>query len=146
MKELKIYECGKMSGLTFVEMYSWRTELKGKLKLAADEKNYKLTVINPVDYYNFENIIHQSEAEIEDFDLAHATTSDIIVVNLDGLKTSIGSIIELHDCNYHKRIPVIAFGDKELYDDLHSWIKRDITRVELDIDDVVKYIKDFYMI
>lgn len=146
MKELKVYEAGKMSGLTFSEMNEWRVELKNKLITAAEDLNYKILVINPVDFYNFESAVHQSEEEVEDFDLAHVISSDIIIVNLDGLNTSDGTKIELHDGNYHNKIPVIAFGDKKLYEELHPWIKRDITRVEPNIDSVVTYIKEFYMI
>ena len=146
MKQLKIYEAGKMGGLTFSEMNNWRVELKNKLLNAAENADYKLLVINPVDFYNFEEKRFQSEEEVEDYDLAHVTTSDIIIVNLDGLNTSEGSKIELHDGNFHNKIPVIAFGDAELYNNLHPWIKRDITRFEKNIDDVVEYIRDFYLI
>ena len=146
MKQLKIYEAGKMGGLTFSEMNNWRVELKNKLLNAAENADYKLLVINPVDFYNFENKRFQSEKEVEDYDLAHVITSDIIIVNLDGLNTSDGSKIELHDGNFHNKIPVIAFGDAELYNNLHPWIKRDITRFEKNIDDVVEYIRDFYLI
>ena len=146
MKQLKIYEAGKMGGLTFSEMNNWRVELKNKLLNDAENADYKLLVINPVDFYNFEEQRFQSEEEVEDYDLAHVTTSDIIIVNLDGLNTSEGSKIELHDGNFHNKIPVIAFGDAELYNNLHPWIKRDITRFEKNIDDVVEYIRDFYLI
>lgn len=146
MNYLKIYEAGKMSGLTFSEMNNWRVELKNKLLKAAENADYKLLVINPVDFYNFEEKRFQSEEEVEDYDLSHVITSDIIIVNLDGLNTSDGSKIELHDGNFHNKIPVIAFGDAELYNNLHPWIKRDITRFEKNIDDVVEYIRDFYLI
>lgn len=135
-----------MSGLSFNEMIIWRKELKVQLQFAAQNSGYRIQVINPVDFYNFEENRHQSEDEIEDFDLAHVITSDIIVVNLDRLSSSDGTKIEIHDANYHNRIPVIAFGNKELYNNLHPWTKRDITRVEKTMEDVVQYIKDFYMI
>ena len=146
MKYLKIYEAGKMSGLTFSQMNDWRVELKDKLMDIAEDVEYKILGVNPVDFYNFEEQSHQSEEEVEDYDLAHVISSNIIVVNLNGLNTSDGSKYELHDGNFHNRIPVIAFGDKKLYENLHPWIKRDITRVEKNIDDVVQYIKDFYLI
>ena len=145
-KHLKIYLAGKMSGLTLEEMNSWRVELKNKLCQVASWYEYNLTVINPVDFYNFEEKRHQSEEEIEDFDLSHVISSDIVIVNLEGLNTSDGTKIELHDGNYHHKIPVIAFGSKRVHDDLHPWIKRDITRVEPNINSVVEYIRDFYMI
>lgn len=142
---LKVYLAGKMSGLSFDEMNIWRKELKRQLQCAAKNSGYQIQIINPVDFYNFEENRYQSEDEIEDFDLAHVITRDIIIVNLDGLSTSDGTKIELHDAKYHHNIPVIAFGSKELYKKLHPWIKRNITRVEKNIEDVIEYIKDFYM-
>lgn len=145
IKEIQGYLAGKMSGLTLEQMNGWREEISYYLKLYAETSDCKITVVNPVNYYNFEEIRHQSEEEVEDFDLAKATSSTFIIVNLDGLNSSIGTQIELHDCNYHKRIPVIAFGDDEKYKTLHPWVKRDITRVEKDIYGACRYIKDFYM-
>lgn len=143
---MKIYLAGKMSGLTFEEMTEWRNEIFQKLYQAAQLSDTKINVIHPVMYYNFVEKRHQSEIEVEEYDLAHVVSSNIIVVNLAGLNDSIGTIIELHDAHYHHRIPVIAFGDRELYDNLHPWIQNDITRVENNIDDVVDYIRDFYFI
>lgn len=134
-----------MGGLTYEEMNAWRIEANICLLDMAGYYSEKINVINPVLYYNFEEKRHQSEIEVEEYDLAHVVSSDIIIVNLEGLQDSIGTIIELHDAHYHHKIPVIAFGDKKLYDDLHPWVKNDITRVEDNIDDVVAYIQDFYM-
>lgn len=146
MKELKIYLAGKMSGLTYEEMNSWRIKTKIKLLNAAKTSGYRLIIINPVEFYNFEEKKHQSEEEVEDYDLAHVISSDIIIVNLEGLNTSDGTKIELHDAKYHNKIPVIAFGHEMSYLDLHPWIKRNITRVEKDMEGVIEYIRDFYMI
>lgn len=143
---LKIYLAGKMSGISFNKMVEWRINVRNSLLEKSQECGIPTNIINPVLYYNFEKKRHQTEIEVEEFDLAHVTSSDIVVVNLDGLNDSIGTIIELHDAHYHNRIPVIAFGNRELYDSLHPWIKNDITRVEENIDDVCKYIRDFYMI
>lgn len=146
MKHLKIYLAGKMSGLTFDEMNEWRKELKRKLLAASEYAGYNVTVVNPVDYYNFEDIKYQSEREVEDYDLAHVVSSDIVIVNVKGLDSSDGTKIELHDANYHNRIPVIALDESYKCCDLHPWIKRDITRVEHTMENLVQYIKDFYMI
>lgn len=146
MRTLKIYEAGKMSGLSFEEMNIWREKLKSLLFSAAEIANYQIQVINPVNFYNFEEKVYQSESEVEEYDLAHVISSDIIVVNLDGLSSSDGTKIELHDAKYHNRIPVIAFGERKLYEELHPWIKVNIIRVENTMEDVVKYIQDFYMI
>ena len=144
MRELKIYLAGKMGGLTYSEMNNWRHVLKNKLVSTADYRGCKAYVVNPVDFYNFEEVRHQSEREIKDFDLSHVLSSDIVIVNLDGLSTSDGTKYELHDAR-KANIPVIAFGEYESYEDLHPWTKDNITRVEKNIEDVVKYIRDFYM-
>lgn len=146
IKELKIYLAGKMSGLSFEEMNNWRKEVRDKLLIVAQIADYKVQIINPVDYYNFEEKRYQSEEEVEEYDLAHVVSSNIIITNLDGLDSSDGTKIEIHDAKYHNHIPVIAFGNKKLYENLHQWIKGDITRIEKNIDDVVSYIHEFYMI
>lgn len=146
MKHIKIYLAGKMGGLSLDEMNLWRNEIKEKLLLVADDLKYDITVINPCEFYSFETSQHQSEKEIEDYDLAHVITSNIVIVNLDCLSSSTGSQIEIHEANRNYKIPVIAFGTKYLYNTLHPWIKNKITRVEENIDDVVEYIKHFYMI
>ena len=145
MKHLKIYLAGKMNGLTYSEMNDWRVKIKEKLLKATEITGYTITVINPVDFYNFEEVRYQSEIEVEDYDLAHVVSSDIVIVNVDGLDTSDGTKIELHDANYHHRIPVIALDMKGKYWDLHPWIKRNITRFEANMDRVIDYIRDFYM-
>ena len=146
MDKLKIYLAGKMSGLTFDEMNSWRKRIEDTLKIKSGFTGVPIEVINPVKYYNFEEKRHQTEKEVEEFDLSHVISSNIVIVNLDGLKDSVGTIIELHDAHYHNKIPVIAFGSRETYDKLHPWVQNNITRVEEDIAGVVNYIRDFYLI
>lgn len=145
-KKIKIYLAGKMNGLTYQEMGLWRQEIENKFLIQSMLTNYTVMVLNPVKLYNFEEVKHQSEKEIMNYDISHVVTSDIIIVNLDGLATSDGSKIEIYEANYNRKIPVIAFGDKELYNNLHPWLKECITRVEKNIEDVVDYIRDFYMI
>lgn len=135
-----------MSGLSFDEMNNWRQELKVQLQLSAEISGYQIQVINPVDFYNFEEKKYQSEDEVREYDIAHVISSDIIIVNLDGLSSSDGTKIELHDAKYHNHIPVIAFGNRELYDGLHPWVKANITRVENNMENVIRYIQEFYMI
>ena len=135
-KKIKIYLAGKMSGLTYQEMGVWRQEIENKFLIQSMLANYTIMVLNPVKLYNFEEVKHQSEKEIMNYDISHVVTSDIIIVNLDGLATSDGSKIEIYEANYNRKIPVIAFGDKELYNNLHPWLKECITRVEKNIEDV----------
>lgn len=143
---LKIYAAGKMSGLDLSEMNEWRVNLKNILdKLVELKDNYEINFINPVDFYNFDNKAHKTEKEIMLFDLAHVKSSDIIIVNLDGVNTSIGTCIELYEA-YKREIPILAFGTDEIYEQIHPWIKECITRVESSIIGLCNYIFDFYMV
>ena len=141
-KKYQIYLAGKMSGLSFKEMNYWREQAKSKLLIMANETGYRLTVINPVDFYKFKNVRNQSQDEIIDYDLVYVERSDFLVVNSDGLCESKGAIMEIFDAWNHK-IPVFVFGD---YTHEHPWIERCITRFEQDIDHVVQYLQDVYFI
>ena len=135
-----------MSGLSYAEMINWRIEISKRLQETVRFYGCNLDIINPVYYYNFEKQDYQSDKEVKEFDLKHVITSDIVIVNLDGLNTSDGTKYEISQAARNHSIPVIAFGDKKLYDELHPWIRDDITRVEDDMDSVVTYISNFYMI
>ena len=53
-EKLKIYLAGKMGGLSFDEMNNWRKKLKQEILREAGVSGYQVKVINPVDFYNFE--------------------------------------------------------------------------------------------
>ena len=131
-----------MYGLSFDEMYNWRKKAKEKLLYMSSDTGYEIYVVNPVDFYNFETIEYQSEAEVMDYDLYHVEHSDFLIVNANGLCDSTGTQIEIFDAWKHG-IPVFVFGN---YKHPHPWIERCITRFEPDIDSVVKYLKNFYFV
>ena len=141
---LRVYLAGKMSGLTFEEMNKWRIKADAALHNACYTTGMRLRVCNPVNYYNFETQDYQSDKEVMDFDLAMIKGCDLVLVNLEGLNTSIGTAIELYEC-LKSSIPVIAFGSNENYWGLHPWVSLCITRKEDNIDKAVEYIKNFYM-
>lgn len=144
MKELTIYEAGKMSGLGLQQMLTWRIELTKELEDTAELVGAKVNAINPVNYFNFVQKRHQTEEEIMKFDLAKVKNSDIVIVNMEGLNTSIGTCIEVYEA-YKREIPVLAFGSNQLYEELHPWIQCCITRHDETYKKTVKYIKEFYM-
>ena len=144
MKELTIYEAGKMSGLDLQQMLTWRIELTKELEDIAEMVGIKVNAVNPVNYFNFVQKRHQTESEIMKFDLSKVKQSDIVIVNMDGLNTSIGTCIELYEA-YKREIPVLAFGSNELYEELHPWVQCCITRHDKTYKETVNYIKEFYM-
>ena len=144
MKELTIYEAGKMSGLGLQQMLTWRIELTKELEDVAEMVGVKVNAVNPVNYFNFVQKRHQTESEIMKFDLSKVKQSDIVIVNMDGLNTSIGTCIELYEA-YKREIPVLAFGSNKLYEELHPWVQCCITRHDKTYKETVNYIKEFYM-
>ena len=81
MKKIKIYLAGKMGGLTLAAMNKWRIDAKHLLVAEADKSDCVVEVVNPVVFYNFEEKRHQTEIEVEEFDLAQL--SDLDIINLD---------------------------------------------------------------
>ena len=144
MNNLSIYLAGAMSGKSFDEMNTWRVEIKNMLTHMASYYDCDVKVTNPIDYYNFKEKRHKLEKEVMQFDLSLVKKSDIVIVNLNGINTSIGTSMELYEC-YRSNIPVIAFGSDEEYENIHPWIKECITRYESNMEDTATYIKEFYM-
>ena len=134
-----------MTGLSYKEMSEWRIKMSDLLEEMADICNCDVEVINPVEYYNFVEKRHQSEREVMQYDLNHVKTSDIIIVDLFGINSSIGTCIELYEA-HDRNIPVIAIDLIQKYDDVHPWIKECITRVENSYENAAEYIRDFYML
>lgn len=141
-KKYQIYLAGKMSGLSYDDMNQWRLDMKRKLLELASLSNYRVSVINPVDFYNFESVQYQSDAEVMDYDLSHVAHSNFIIVNCENLSTSIDTNLEIYDA-WTRKIPLFAFGD---YKHPHPWIERCIRRFEPDMDAIITYLRDFYFI
>lgn len=146
--KLTIYLAGKMSGLNFNEMNSWRVQLKSLLENCSEDVDISIRVINPCDYYNFDEPRHQSQAEIMDYDLERVRESDLVIVNLDGLDTSDGTKIEIYEAKKRCNIPVIAYNPCGQVDftTIHPWLQCCITRIEHKMTDIKDYIRDFYMV
>lgn len=141
---LTIYLAGKMDGLSDSEMKKWRNLLKSELEKYSDIVNYKTNVVSPCDYFNFNEQRYQNEQEIMKFDLSLVKNSDIVIVNTNGLNSSIGSIIEVYEA-WKNDIPIIAYDENGDYRTIHPWLKCCITRADSCVIDICEYIKDFYM-
>ena len=141
---LTIYLAGAMTGLSEYEMKAWRKEVKEQIEKYSDSVNYKVNILSPVDFYNFDDELYQSAKEIMEFDLELVSDSDLVIVNTKGLNKSVGSIIEVYHA-WERRIPVIAYDQDGDYKNVHTWLKCCFRRVETCMSDMAEYIKDFYM-
>lgn len=154
--KLTIYLAGRMGGLTKTEYNTWREMLKKKLEIVAECCNSMIQVINPADYFDFDNMEDHTDKEIMQFDLNMVRQSDIVIANINGINESIGTAIEVYEAN-RLNIPVIAYANvpeilehkrnNAIFDKTHPWIKECLaTNLMFHADDVVQYVKDFYMV
>lgn len=140
MNNFTIYLAGAMTGLTFKAMADWRIKVKQEL-LKTSAKG--LTVINPVDYYNFSYPQHDTEREVMEYDLWRLKSSDLVVVNFNN-PDSIGTSMELM-CAKENNIPIIGLYEDNCYADVHPWLKECCNKVLFTMKDLINYVSEFYL-
>lgn len=143
--KLTIYLAGKMSGLCKNDYCKWRSELSDVLMGKAYLVGSRIQIINPADYFDFDNMDRHLEKEVMQFDLNMVRQSDVVIVNVSGVSSSIGTAIELYEAN-RLDIPVIAYTEGGVADDIHPWIENCFSTVQMNKDELVDYIWDFYMV
>lgn len=143
----KIYTCGKMSGISYVEQMAWRLKIESEIKSALNFTDERVKFVHPPYYYNYEEKYHKTEREILEWEMAQVHDCDIVIVNLDGIEDTIGSHMELGAVQGINR-----FGDKHIFviglgkdDGLHPWIKESCIRIEDDYAKAAEYIVEYLL-
>jgi hypothetical protein len=140
METYRIYTCGGMSGLDWNSQNTWREVAKEWLE--RQDSPYRICVLNPCDYYNFETVTHRTEKEVLNFDLNLVRKSDLILVNFNN-PNSIWSAVELFVA-YDNHIPIIGFcEDKDAV--IHPWLLEFVDRMFYDTKETLQYIKNYYL-
>lgn len=138
----QIYLAGKMGGLTYEEYTGWRKDCR---KLITSnffsEGTYDVHVLDPSIVYNFENPTHKTEKEIMRYELREVKKSAVVLVNLDGIDTSTGTIMEVLHA-FENDVPVIGVGNTDI---VHPWIVECLDRVEETFKEAIDYIWKYYM-
>ena len=143
---IKIYTAGKMAGLPYEKQMAWREEIENAIR---DRTNKQITFIHPPKFYTYDRPDFQSEKEVKDWELNQVRNCDIVIANLDGINTSVGTHFELSavdsiNSTSNKHIFIIGFGDNEIQ--LHPWIELSLHRKETNIDDVADYIVRYLLV
>lgn len=149
-KEFSIYTAGAMEAYQGTDKAKiWRKTAR----IYFEKYQQNVRVINPTDYYNFDCKLDKNDCEIFRFDLHKVKTSDLILVNLDSIRQSIGTCIEVYEA-YRNGIPVIGFLDsevsnkEELRNKIHTWVYECCTRIETGnraFENALEYICDYYL-
>ena len=133
---------GKFGKDNFEKSNTWRIYCKNTLENC--ECDYKVKVINPNDYFNFveEPPGYTSQREVMELDLHKLRNSDLIIVCFNDMY-SLGSMAELAIA-YDRRIPIIGLDiDKQ---ELHPWQIEMCNRIFEDINKMLDYVEDYYLI
>lgn len=151
--DFKIYLAGAMEAYDGTEKAKiWRKQVERYF----DKYHYGVRVINPTDFYDYGSNIDKNDCEIFRFDLYNLKTSNLVLVNLDCIRKSVGTCIEIYEA-YRSGIPVIAFLNEEdayvmnredLRNKIHTWIYECCTRIETGetaLSRALTHISDYYL-
>lgn len=100
---------------------------------------FGIKVFSPNKYYNYDDKSSFTIKECRKLFFNHLRKSDVVLVNLNYSDSSVGTGMEISLANELK-IPIIGFGNEEIYD----WVI-DCCDVVLDnLEDAIDYIKSMY--
>lgn len=142
-----VYLAGSMEALSKEEASKWRKDVKEWF----DENNFKC--VDPTIYYEYGEQYHTNDFEVMRFDLHKVKTADVILVNLNNIRKSIGTCDEIMYA-YLNNIPIVGFieSDDELTTEeiiayVHPWKYVQINRIETGMDAMKKaviYMENYY--
>lgn len=142
---IKIYTAGKMLGLTYQEQMDWRYKIENMIENKTDQL---IKFIHPPLVYNYIEPSHKTEQEVMNWDLSHLKDCDIVIVNLEEIESSIGTIFEMAAANElnhsgHKHIYIVGFGHTDK--SLHPWIELSLHRKEDTLEDAADYVAEYLL-
>ena len=118
----------------------WRNKATQMLMTATEDKDCKVKVINPLDYFTYSEAQHQSDTQVKRFYMDQILHSRLVLCNLDHTRTSPGTAQELQYAFEHD-IPVISFSSD---DEVYPWLKVDSHVVFSSLLQAIDYIVDKY--
>lgn len=130
-----VYLAGKMAGLTLDQMNSWRSCAEQALR------PHGFIPLNPVSTKLGED---PSDREIVDSNKFQILKSTVVLVELDNVQVSIGTIGEIVFAREHRK-PVIAWGSAHNIID-HPWVKEHTTVHFYELTDAIKYLIENYAV
>lgn len=139
MEEIRIYLAGP-SYFESDEGLNWRNKAIQMFKTAVDDKEYKVKVINPLDFFSYSEHKHQSDTQVKKYYMDQILHSRLVLCNLDHTRTSPGTAEELQFAIDHD-IPIISFSTD---DEVYPWLKVDSQVIFSSMLQAIDYIVDYY--
>lgn len=157
-----VWLCGASEKVSFEDGNTWR---KKCVKWFEDNSKY-FRAWNPNDFYNYNEQLHKSDFEIMRFCYNKVKESDVIMVNLNRIRQSVGSHMELAWA-FEIRKPIIGFSEEGIFyanpndgfvypedvrmkyfkNEVHPWIYECCGRIEFGdgaMEDALLYIEKYY--
>lgn len=143
-----VYLAGAMSCYFNTEQHNYPKQWRRDVKEYVKKLYENITIISPTDYFEIGNNYHKSESEVMRFNLRMVRESDVILVNLKDLNTSLGSSDEIFYA-FISRKPIIGFLEEESeIKNIHPWKVEQIDRIETGKDSMkraIDYIYRYYV-
>lgn len=147
MKNIFLIGAVQMCGKESEEAKGWRDEVKEYFSKYCT--NFEC--ISPTDYYEYGSNYHKTDREVMRFDLRKVREADIMLINLKGIRESIGSSDEIFYA-YMLGKPIIGFIEKnivgnKLINYVHKWKYEQIDRIETGENALKKacdYVRNYY--
>lgn len=119
-----IYLCGKMGGLSVQEASEWRDQFRYKYH---DHFGHD-QIMDPASYFNYamEEGVDYDNRELFRFEKRMLLKCSIVVVNLTGIDTSVGSLMELAWA-YDHGAAIIGFSEQADIK-LHPWVEQTLDK------------------
>lgn len=70
---------------------SWRERATQMFKAATEDKDVKVKVINPLDFFSYSEANHQSDTQVKQYYMDQILHSRLILCNLERTRTSPGT-------------------------------------------------------
>jgi len=144
MIERRVYLAGGVTGLSFQEQSVWRIKMMGDLFAELrcnDGVSRHVTVVDPVEFYDFEEKNYDTEKEILLFDLNKVRKSDLIIVNFNN-PASLGTMSEVAIAWEH-RIPILGLNEDN--SELHQWQIEMTSKMFDNTEDLTQYAVKYYL-
>ena len=139
METMKIY----LAGPSFYEEdegAGWRAKATQIFNHASEDKECKIKVINPLDFFNYSEAKHQSDTQVKQYYMDQILHSRLVLCNLDHTRTSPGTSQELQFARDHN-IPVVSFSTG---DEVYPWLKVDSQVIFPSMLQAIDYILEYY--
>ena len=142
MNKFKIFTSGAMNGLSFEKQMKWRTLLEYTVKGNTDKP---VEFVHPPMYFDYE---YPDQNFVKEWEISQLLSSDIVVINLENIKDSIGTHMEIGavigaNKVSGKNIHIIGIGAP---DTEHPWIKSTPLIIVPDVQSASDYIVKYFLV